>query len=324
MGHARSHVKNAANCAPTRLIRRERCFNRKLRSGRTPSVSSVRQSICRQEVGQPRTSWAILAKMLKVLGVVSVWFSVLAAVAAPQATRSPADRSAVARARNMYYSLQRQGVRELRCYATPTGRRFLTACWERMQMPEHALLPYLSKTKFSVVMTESSTDVTVERTDEQPPEVLANLGNLVELVRVSIQQPLDDWRMFTFKPLIPESEGDYRLEHRSGTYKVTPSGVNDGQIELDENWIIREIRVPEPVHVTISMQPHYAKNPDGLLLSSFDEQNMDEPAQQIKMTFEYLEQEGVHSPAAFGSKSQDPGGAVSIPVKFDHYQILRP
>jgi hypothetical protein len=147
---------------------------------------------------------------------------------------------------------------------------------------------------------------------------------LVELVRVSIQQPLDDWRIFTFKPLIPESEGDYRLEHRSGTYKITPNGVNDAQIELDENWIIREIRMPEPVHVTISMQPHYAKNPDGLLLSSLDEWNVDAPAQQIQMTFEYLDQEGVHLPAAFGSKSQDPGGAVSIPVKFDHYQIGKP
>ena len=185
-------------------------------------------------------------------------------------------------------------------------------------------LPYLSKTKFSVVMTESSADVTVERTDEQPPEGLANLGKLVELVRVSIQQPLDDWRTFTFKPLIPESEGGYRLEHRSGTYKITSNGVNDGQIELDENWIIREIRKSEPLHVMISMQPHYAKNPDGLLLSSLDERNVDEPAQQIQMTFEYLEQEGVHLPAGFGSKSQDPGGTVSIPAKFDHYQIGRP
>ena len=78
------------------------------------------------------------------------------------------------------------------------------------------------------------------------------------------------------------------------------------------------------MHVTISMQPHSAKNPDGLVLSSLDERNVDEPAQQIQMTFDYLEQEGVHLLAVFGFKSQDPGGAVSIPVKFDHYQIGRP
>jgi hypothetical protein len=28
-----------------------------------------------------------------------------------------------------------------------------------------------------------------------------------------------------------------------------PNGGNDGQIELDENWIIREIRTLEPVHL---------------------------------------------------------------------------
>ena len=262
--------------------------------------------------------------MLKLLGVVSVWVSVLAAVAASQSALSPADRSAIARARNMYYSLQRQGVRELRCDAHPDWPQILASMLGPGADAKGRALPYLSKTKFSVVMTESSTDVTVERTDEQPPQGLSNLGKLVELVRVSIQQPLDDWRMFTFKPLIPESEEDYRLEHRSGTYKITTNGVDDGQIELDENWIIQEIRRSEPVHVTISMQPHYAKNPDGLLLSSLDERNLDEPAQQLQMTFEYLEQEGLHLPAAFGSKSQDAGGAVSIPVKFDHYQIGRP
>jgi hypothetical protein len=72
------------------------------------------------------------------------------------------------------------------------------------------------------------------------------------------------------------------------------------------------------------MQPHYTKNPDGLLLSSLDERNIDEPAQLLQITVEYLEQEGVHLPAAFGTKSQDPGGAVSIPVKFDHYQVRKP
>jgi len=261
--------------------------------------------------------------MLKLLRVVSVWFSVLAAVATPQSVPSAADRSAIARARNMYYSLQRQGVQELRCNAHPDWPQILASMLGTNADAKARALPYLSKTKFSVVMTESSTDVTAERTDEQPPEGLGDLEKLVELVRVSIQQSLDDWRMFTFKPLIPESGGDYRLEHR-GTYKITPKSVNDGQIELDDNWIIREIRVPEPEHVTISMQPHYAKNPDGLLLSSLNERNVDEPAQQIQMTVEYLEQEGVHLPAAFGSKSQDPGGEVSIPIKFDHYQIGRP
>lgn len=212
--------------------------------------------------------------MLKRLGVVSVLISVLAAVATAQSAPSAADRAAIARARNMYYSLQRRGVRELRCNAHPDWPQILASMLGTNRDVRERALPYLSKKKFSVVMTESSTDVTVEQTDEQSPEGLANLGKLVELVRVSIQQPLDDWRMFTLKPLIPESEGYYRLEHRSGTYKVTLNGVNDGQIELDENWFIREIRVQEPVHVTISMQPHYSENPDGLLLS-LDERNIE-------------------------------------------------
>jgi hypothetical protein len=129
--------------------------------------------------------------MLKLLGVVSVWVSVLAAVAAAQSAPSAADRSAIARARNMYYSLQSQGVRELRCNAHPDWPQILTSMLGTNADARARALPYLSKTNFSVVMTESSTDVTVERTDEQPPGGLDNLGKLVELVRVSIQEPPD-------------------------------------------------------------------------------------------------------------------------------------
>jgi hypothetical protein len=130
--------------------------------------------------------------------------------------------------------------------------------------------------------------------------------------------------MMTFKLPIPTSEENYHLEHRGGRYIITPTGVNVGQIELDENWIIQEIRSPVPgERVTVSMQPHYARNPNGLLLSSFDVRNIDEPSQLIQMTIEYLERDGLELPAAFGSKSQHPGGDVSLPVKFDHYEIRR-
>jgi len=88
------------------------------------------------------------------------------------------------------------------------------------------------------------------------------------------------------------SEDNYGLEHRGGRYKITPTGIDGGQIELDENWIIQEIRSPIPgERFTVSMQPHYAKNPNGLLLSSLDVRNMDEPSQWIQMTIEYREWE---------------------------------
>ena len=87
----------------------------------------------------------ILAKMLKLLGVVSVWFSVLAAVAAPQSAPSAADRSAIARARNMYYSLQRQGVQELRCNAHPDWPQILASMLGMDADAKHALCPICQK-----------------------------------------------------------------------------------------------------------------------------------------------------------------------------------
>jgi hypothetical protein len=134
----------------------------------------------------------------------------------------------------MYYSLQRQGVRELRYNAHPDWPQILTSMMGAIADVKARALPYLLKTNFRVVMTESSTEVTLERTDEQPPEGLANLGKLVELVRVSIQQPIDDWRTFTFKPLIPQLEGDCRLEQRSGTYKISRMVAMTGKSK--SNW----------------------------------------------------------------------------------------
>ena len=95
------------------------------------------------------------------------------------------------------------------------------------------------------------------------------------------------------------------------------------QIELDEHLIIQEIRTREPVDATISLRPRYARGRNGLLPSSIDLGNVAEPSQQIQMTVEYLELEGLQLPSAFGSKSQHPGGVVNIPMKFDHYVIER-
>jgi hypothetical protein len=123
---------------------------------------------------------------------------------------------------------------------------------------------------------------------------------------------------------MPESGQNYRLEHHGAGYKITSSGANAGQIELDNNWIIQEMTSPVPdQHVTLSIRPHYAKSPSGLLLSSLDARNVEEPSQQIQMTIEYLQVEGVQVPAAFGSKSQHPGGIASFPIKCDRYQIRR-
>jgi hypothetical protein len=224
----------------------------------------------------------------------------------------------------MYYSLQRHGVQDLRCNARPDWPQILASNLATSAEGKARALPYLSKIEFRVMMTASSTNVTVKPFGERPPQDLAdNLNKLIELVRLSVEQPLDVWRMMTFRPLLPGSEENYRLEHRGGRYTII-RGVNAVQIELDENWIVQEVRIPVPSEgVTVSTQPHYAENPNGLLLSRFDERDVDEPSQEIRMTVEYLEREGLLLPAAFGSKSQHPAGVVSIPVRFDDYEIGR-
>jgi hypothetical protein len=261
---------------------------------------------------------------MRKLSVVFVLVSVVAALASAQSAPSSADRAVIARAGRMYYSLQREGVRDLRCNAHPDWPEVLASMTATGADAKARALPYLSRIGLRVMMTASGTNVTVERTDEQPPGDLNNLKTLIELVRFNVQQLFDVWRMMTFKPPMPRDEDNYRLEHRGGRYKITPTGVDVGQIELDENWIIQEIRAPiAGERFMVSMQPHYAKNRNGLLLSSLDVRNVDEPSQWIQMTIEYLEWDGLQLPTAFGSKSQHPGGVVSMPVKCDHYEIGR-
>jgi hypothetical protein len=262
--------------------------------------------------------------MLKVPYLVAVLVPVLASVTAAQSAPSSADRAAIARAGEMYYNLQREGVRELRCKAHPDWQQILASMIATGEDAKARALPYLSNIAFRVTATKSGTNVTVVQNDEHPPEDLAsNLRTLIELMRFNIQQPFDVWRTITFTTPLPQSKENYRLEHRGGRYRITPTEPKGVQIELDENWVIEEIRTREPGDVTVSIRPHYAKSPNGLLLSSIDLGNVDEPSQQIQMTVEYLEQEGLQLPSAFGSKSQHPGGVVNIPVKFDHYDIGR-
>lgn len=262
--------------------------------------------------------------MRKISSVVAVLVPALAAMTGAQSAPSSADRAAVARAGEMYYSLQREGVRELRCKAHPDWPQILASMIATSADAKARALPYLSNIAFKVIATTSGTNVTVVKTDERPPEDLAgNLGKLIELVRFNIQQPFDVWRMIAFSTPLPRPQENYRLEHRGGRYQITPTRVKGVQIELDENLIIQEIRTREAVDVTISLRPRYAKGRNGLLPSSIDLGNVDEPSRQIQMTVEYLELEGLQLPSAFGSESQHPGGVVNIPVKFDHYVIER-
>jgi hypothetical protein len=264
-------------------------------------------------------------EMLMVSCVACVVISALTALAAAQAAPSSAERIAITHAGRAYYSLQRAGVRELRCNAHPGWAEVLASMPATGPDAKARALPYLSKIEFRVTITASITNVSVEPTGQRVPEDLAsNLEKLIELVRFNIQQLFDVWRMMTFRPPWPKPEENYRLEHRGGRYRITPSGENTGQIELDENWIILEIRTPIlGEQVTVSMQPLYVNSPKGLLLSSLDVRNVDEPSQEIQMNVDYLEREGVQLPAAFGSRSQHPGGVVNIPMKVDHYEIGR-
>jgi hypothetical protein len=262
--------------------------------------------------------------MLRFSGVVSALISVLVAVATAQSVPSSAERISIARARRMYYSLQFHGMQDLRCNARPDWPQILASNLATSAEGKARALPYLSKIEFRVMMTASSTNVRLKPIGEQPPKDLAgNLNTLIELVRLNVEQPLDVWRMMTFRPLLPGSEENYRLAHRGGRYTITRV-VNAVQIELDSNWVVQEVRTSVPSEgVTLSTRPHYAENPNGLLLSSFTVRDVDEPSQEIRMTVEYLERDGLLLPAAFGSNSQHPGGVVNIPVRFDDYEIGR-
>ena len=246
-------------------------------------------------------------------------------VVAAQQPPTPPERAAMIRARRMFYSLQLEGVRELRCEAHPDWPQVLESMLGTGANAKARALPYLSKVEFKVVMTSSGTSVTLVQNEQRPPTDLANgLEKLIELIRQNVQEPMDMWRMVTFTPLIPSPEQSFRLLRKEGGYNVMAMGRNPLSIEVDKNWMVREIRTTAPEGVTLTLQPHYIEMSKGFLLSILDIRNIAEPKQYIHMTFEYLEKEDLELPSAFASRSEHPGGIVSIPVKFDNYEILRP
>jgi hypothetical protein len=104
--------------------------------------------------------------MFKVSGVVFVLLSALVAVTAAQSP-SPAESTAIAHARRLYYNLQREGVRDLRCNAHPDWQQVLASMLATGADAKARALPYLSKIEFNVRMTAATTNVT-------PPSKLTN------------------------------------------------------------------------------------------------------------------------------------------------------
>lgn len=254
--------------------------------------------------------------------VLPTLLSVVITVASAQSSGDASARAVIAHARKNYYSLQQNRIRELKCYASPDWAEVLTSIPSSTADFRKRALPYLSKTVFKVDMTESGTNVTVEPTDNNaPPELGSDLAHIIELVRTDVQQNLDLWRMMTFKPLLPASRAAYRLAHRDGKYELVDG---DQQLELDEAGMIQELNGSIPnEHVTISMPLRYAESPKGVVLSNLGLRVANGPAQQLEMTVQYFEQDGLQLPFTIGCKSQHPSGTVITTTKIDRYDILR-
>lgn len=247
---------------------------------------------------------------------------IIAAATSAQRSGDSSDRALIARARKMYYSLQREGVRELKCRARPDWPEVLASMPSVSADFKQRAMPHLSTSEFKVTMTEWSTNVAVDPANRISGELPSDVAAVVEWVRSDIQQEFEMWRMTTFKPLLPGPKVAYHLEHRAGKYELIDG--KQQRLELDEAGLIQSFNdsIPDE-HVTISMPMHYDQTSHGLVLSSIALRTQNDSSPRLEMTVQYLEQDGLQLPSVIDSKSEHALGKVSTEVRFDQYEVLR-
>lgn len=280
------------------------------RSGSSPMPVAATRAIVYLP-GMPKHAFSIPALLL-----------VVAAATAAQSKGNSPDRAFIAQARNMYYSLQQEGVRELRCSARPNWAAVLASVPSATPDSRKRALVHLSTTEFKIVMTEAGTEVTMQQSsDQNSSDVSSDLAAIIDFVRVDIQQAFDLWRMVTFKPLLPGPKTAFRLEHRAGKYDLIDG---EQQLELDEKGLIQTFSSSIPGGTaTLSMPLHYDRSARGLVLSGMGLRIANEPSPRMEMTLQYLEQDGLPLPSAISCKSQHPFGPVNTEVNVSRYEIVR-
>jgi len=250
--------------------------------------------------------------------------SVFAWPVAPACAQTTADDQLVAKMRDAYYDLHKEGLSGFRCQA----RVDWDAALRSMKIDDAAreqLLPTLKEMHFEVTVKAGGPPEVSRQFDGAPPdeETARRIGAAAGRVEQMLGEFLQEWSMFAFGPPLPSTKQDYRLEPIDGGYHITVRSDPVVFETLNKDYALEEVAFAEQ-HTTATMRPQFQRGEKGYFPAVLDSKIDSARADTIETHIEvsYGNVEGFSLPQAALVESKLPGD-VRVEFRFSEYQVTR-
>jgi len=266
-----------------------------------------------------------MMRKVRYLHILAVILGVVACPGAALLPQTTADDQLIAKARETYYDLHKEGLNGFRCQV----RVDWDAALRSMKMDDDArahLLPALQQMHFELAVKaggppEISRHFEGVQPDEQAPQPLnAATGRVEQMLGEFVQE----WSMFAFGPPLPSTKQDYRLEPTESGYHITVRSDPVVFETLNKDYAIEEVAFAEQ-HTTATMRPQFRREDKGYFPAILDSKIESARADSIETHIEvtYGSVEGFSLPQTVSVESKQSASEVQVRFSFSDYRVTR-
>ena len=252
---------------------------------------------------------------------ISAWVGIVDSALA----QTNADDQLIAKMRETYYDLHKEGLSGFRCQARvdwdATLRSMKMSDAERGQV-----LPALKQAYFEIAVKAGGAPEVSLRFEGTPPDdqTAQRLRPAAGRVEQMLGEFLQEWSMFAFGPPLPSTKQDYRLEPIDGGYHITVRSDPVVFETLNKDYALEEVAFAEQ-HTTATMRPQFKRGEKGYFPTVLDSKIDSARADTIETHIEiaYQSTDGFSLPQTASVQSKQSSGDVQVQFNFSDYQITR-
>ena len=239
--------------------------------------------------------------------------------------QTTADDQLVAKMRDAYYDLHKEGLNGFRCQA----RVDWDAALRSMKIDDatrEQLLPVLRQMHFEVAVNAGGPPEVSPRFDGPPPDeqTAQRLRAATGRIEQMLGEFLQEWSMFAFGPPLPSTKQDYRLEPIDGGYHITVRSDPVVFETLNKDYAFEEVAFAEQ-HTTATMRPQFKRGEKGYFPAVLDSKIDSARADMIETHIEiaYQSTDGFSLPQTALVQSKQSPGDVQVQFSFSDFQLTR-
>jgi len=239
-----------------------------------------------------------------------------------------ANQQAVVRqARQAYYNLKDEGLKEFECSVIPNWKALLAN--ERASNPAgvDAAVQTLSQLHFNARLgTDGKVNLTHNELTGQSDEMLAALKQIYGGMEQMTSGFFETWSLFMLEHPLPEVESEYQLEAMGPEYQLSyKDGSASVVTRMSRDFAISNLKVTSP-QFNSSIQPKFNKIPKGFVFAAYEasySSNSPTDATQLSVQIGYQQVDGLQIIKQLNLSGTYGGSPFAVELAFSDCKVTK-